>query len=148
MKKHLIIIGLLATFITAQAQEERPDRKDHKRENRKEMLQQLSPEQMAQLQTKRMALELDLNESQQKELMALNTEQAAKRKTKVEELRKKKAEGKTLTAEERFNEINAKLDEELAVQAKMKKILNEEQYQTWKERKSKRHKEHRKHHGK
>lgn len=148
MKKHLIMMGLLATIITAQAQEERPERKDHKRENRKEMLQQLTPEQMAQLQTKRMALELDLNESQQRELMALNTELATKRKTKVEELRKKKAEGKTLTAEERFSELNIKLDEELAVQAKMKKILNEEQYQTWREHKSKRHKDHRKHHGK
>ena len=55
-------MGLLAAFVTAHAQDGQPEKKDRKRENRKEMLQQLTPEQMAQLQTKRMALELDLNE--------------------------------------------------------------------------------------
>lgn len=39
----------------------------------------MTPEQQADLQTKRMALDLDLSESQQAELLKLNTELAKER---------------------------------------------------------------------
>ncbi len=142
MKKVLSILLLLITFgVVAQ---EAPKKKVNKREK----LSTFTPEQLAELQTKKMALVLDLDQKQQKELFKLNKEQATKRKAKMETHKARKEKGKKLSSEERFNEMNARLDEKLALQQKMKKILNEEQFGMWKKAKAKQHqkrKKHRKH---
>lgn len=96
----------------------------------KKVYEDFSTEQQAILQTKKMALELDLNDNQQKQMLDLNKKWA-------EVKAKKRAEMKTLNKEEmsttdRFNHMNTMLDEKLAHQNELKKILDEDQYTSWK----------------
>lgn len=100
-------------------------------EKQERMRDRLSPEQRAELRTKRMALTLDLNENQQRDLLKLNGELGKQRQEKFEKYRAMREKGQKLSAEERFAHMNALLDEQLAVQKQMKKILNEDQYLQW-----------------
>lgn len=94
----------------------------------------LTTEQLATLHTKKMTLALDLTDRQQKQVMEIHLEQAEVRKAKHEEIKAKKESGewKKPTSDERFEMENARLDRQIAHHQKMKEILDEEQYQTWK----------------
>lgn len=127
----LIAIALITVNVTAQKQ-----KRERQHEDRKERLNQLkdfSPEEIATLQSKKMALHLDLSNSQQKEIKAISLENAKARKIQMEAHEKKRKEGKRekLTKEDRFNRANNQLDRKLATKAKMKTILNKEQYEKW-----------------
>jgi len=93
----------------------------------------MTPEQMATLKTKKMTLALDLTEAQQTKIKALQLEDAKMRKTKMEEHRAQKeaGEAKKPTSEERYAMTNAHLDHQIAQKAEMKKILSDEQYSKW-----------------
>ena len=99
----------------------------------------LTAEQRNQLQLKRMTLELDLTSNQQKEMATLIAEQAAKRETKKAEFNKQKETHKELTADEKFAIKNQMLDEQITHKAKIKKILNEKQFEKWEANQEKRH---------
>ena len=94
----------------------------------------MTAEQLATLQTKKLVLALDLTSSQQKDIMEINFAQAEMRKAKREELKTKKEKGelKKLTADERFEMANARLDAQIAHHQRMKEVLTEDQYKTWK----------------
>ncbi len=126
--KKLIVILLLGSSLLSFGQNQGKQKK---------MNQEFSPEQTAILQTKKMALALDLSDNQQNQILDLN-KKWAKKKTK------KRAEMKNLNKEdmsstEKFNHMNAMLDEKLVHQSELKKILNEEQYNTWKKSSHKMH---------
>lgn len=130
--KKLILIALAFVAIQATAQEQKKDRKngDHKRGH---ALAQLSAEEIATIQTKKMTLFLDLDESQQREIKKINLEKAIARKEHME-ARKAKKESGTMekpSKEDRVAKINKMLDNKIATKAKMKKILNAEQYAKW-----------------
>lgn len=93
----------------------------------------LSPEDMASLQTKKMVLALDLTDAQQNDVYQINLENAKLRKAHMAErkARRESGEAKKPTKEERLEMANKKLDHQIAVKAKMKDILNEEQYKRW-----------------
>ncbi len=93
----------------------------------------LSPEQQAELQTKKMALTLDLSEKQIKAVQKLETERAKAREANRELRIGKRGSGNVLSQEERFAKRSKQLDARKEHQDKMKKILTEEQYTTWKE---------------
>jgi len=95
----------------------------------------MTAEEMATMRTKHMTLALDLTEAQQDKVMKLNLEEAKLQKARRDEMRALKESGdwKRPTDEERLERQNARLDEQIAFQAKMKKVLNDEQYQTWKD---------------
>ncbi len=97
-------------------------------------VKEMTPEQVATLKTKKMALALDLTAEQQQKVKAIHLENAELRKNKIEERKDKKEQGerKKLTADERFAIENARLDRQLAQQAKMKEILTDAQYLQWK----------------
>ena len=128
MKKLVMIMIAVATLqVSAQAQ---------KREFRKQRMESknpYSPEEMAQLQAKKMTLILDLSDQQQKEMSAVFLEQTKLRQIKKEAyLRSKdKTEAKTLTKEERFKMANARLDQQIETKKKMKSILSSDQYEKW-----------------
>ena len=130
MKKILIIaVALLALQVTAQDQKkERQNKQD-----RSQKMMNLSAEEAATLQTKKMTLHLDLNESQQAQIKTINLENATKRKAMMAEHKAKKESGEMQkpTQEERLKMANAKLDHKIAMKAKMKTILNEAQYAKW-----------------
>ena len=95
-------------------------------------MQDFTPEQNAILQTKKMALALDLNNSQQNQILAINKKQAVERKKKMELYKSMKENETKPTSDERFKMMNDMLDAKLAHQKEMKKILNESQYEVWK----------------
>ena len=130
MKKLIIIaVALLALQVTAQEQK----RENHKKGERANKMMNLSAEEIATLQTKKMTLHLDLNESQQTEIMKINLDKATKRKEMMAKRKAKKESGEAQkpTQEQRLKMTNAKLDHQIAMKAKMKNILNEEQYAKW-----------------
>lgn len=128
--KKLILIALAFIGLQATAQQ-KPD-KFNKRERAHKMMS-LSAEEIATLQTKKMTLHLDLNQAQQSQIHQINLDNATKRKTMMEARKAKKENGDTQkpTKEERLKMVNAKLDHQIAMKAKMKDILNEEQYAKW-----------------
>lgn len=127
--KKLILIALALVSVNAFAQ---PKQGQNKKEKMQKM-HNLSPEETATLQTKKMTLHLDLNEKQQAEVKEILLENATLRKAKMEERKAKKESGEMQkpTSEERYKMANAKLDHQIAMKAKMKKILNEEQFAKW-----------------
>ncbi|MFD0760822.1 hypothetical protein ACFQZW_01875 [Lutibacter aestuarii] len=90
-----------------------------------------SAEQKAELQVKRMALNLDLNESQQKAILELKLKQAKELEQKRAEFRAQKQNGTKISSDERFRNKQDRLDRQIATKAEMKKILNKEQFSKW-----------------
>ncbi|WP_397363572.1 hypothetical protein [Olleya sp. R77988] len=138
MKKLAILALALITF-QANAQ----DKKENKKGDRKDRLEKrmnLEPQEMAELQTKKMTLHLDLTDAQQKKVMAINLENAKKRKDAMKKrLDSKNKEEKTKpTKEQKLKMINNRLDAQIATKKKMKNILNDEQYQKWEKSQAKR----------
>ncbi|MEN3325103.1 hypothetical protein VP395_15300 [Mariniflexile soesokkakense] len=129
--KRLIVIALALASIQGIAQEERKERPN--REERTHRMSDLTPEEAANLQTKKMTLHLDLNQSQQKEIYAINLKNATKRKEMMATFKAKKESGnmEKPSKEERLARENAKLDHQIAMKAKMKTILNKEQFDKW-----------------
>ena len=132
MKKLLLIaIALLTLNATAQ------DRK-----NRKDSLKDLSAEEVATLRTKKLTLQLDLNESQQATVKTLMLEEAKFMESKRAEREENKAneDSKKPTKEERYAMVNERLDRQIEMKKSMKSILNAEQYTKWEASLSKRKK--------
>ena len=121
MKKLILAIALVATTLTFA-------------QDRKARGEKLTPEQQTELQVKRMTLELDLDEKQQKEIKTILVEQSKKRETKLAEMKAKKEKGEKPTADEKFAMKNEMLDNQIAIKAKMKKILKPEQFTKWEEK--------------
>ena len=90
-----------------------------------------TPEQRATLQTKKLALRLDLNEKQQKDVEKLMLKNAEERQQLRTALQKNKQDGTGLTSDERFDRENMRLTRQQAQKAEMKKILTEDQYEKW-----------------
>ncbi len=136
MKKVILLVALLAGF-TAMAQKgERGNKGDFKN---------MSAEQMATLQTKKMTLDLDLTVAQQSKIKAFNLENAKTRKSKMEERQAQKdtSERPKLTSDEQYAKRTERLDAAIAHKSELKKILSTEQFEKW-ERHHKKRGEHRK----
>lgn len=129
--KKLILIAI--AFIGLQATAQQQKRQGPNKGERSEKMMNLSAEETATLQTKKMTLALDLNESQQKEIQKINLENAEARKAHMAERKAKKEAGtaEKPSKEERLKMMNAMLDHKIEMKAKMKKVLNEEQYSKW-----------------
>ena len=120
--KKLLVIALALVTIQVSAQEKREGR---------ERKADFSPEEMAQLQTKQMTLDLDLTEEQQEQVGAINLENAIARKAKMEARKSKKNTEEKPSKEEMLKMRNERLDAQIELKRKMKNILNEEQYAKW-----------------
>ena len=122
----VVMVMLISIGMTAQ-------RNDGQR-MRKGPNMDMSVEEMATLQTKRMTLALDLTEAQQNKIYDIQLENAKFRKEKWDEIKalKDSGEWERPTSEERYEMENARLDRQIAMQEKMRTILDTEQYETWK----------------
>ncbi|MDY7395241.1 hypothetical protein UMM65_08300 [Aureibaculum sp. 2210JD6-5] len=127
-----LVVGCLMLLLTvgAFAQKERRGGK----------MSDLTPDQMAELQTKKMALDLDLTEAQQKKVYDLNKEQAIEREAKRKEMMALREKGEKPDDKNSFERKKTRLVAQLEHQNELKKILNDSQFETWK--KSKKHKAH------
>ncbi len=129
--KNTLIITLMLLTISLQAQPHKKGKKYPK----------FTPEQVAELQTKKMTLQLDLTKNQQDKVFSLHKEIAIKRQEK-RAIRKTLGEKREKPSDEvLFERRSMRLDVMIAHQNKMKTILEEKQFEAWKKRR--RHKMHR-----
>jgi hypothetical protein len=132
MKRIILLSALVISSITF-AQENFKQKKSHHKKAEIQMMKDLSAEQIATLKTKKMTLALDLTESQQNKIQALNIENVRLRKEQIkkrEELRGTKKS--KLTSAQKYEKMNAALDKKIEMKSKVKAILNEEQFKKWK----------------
>lgn len=131
--KKLVLIAI--AFVTLQATAQPQHRGDQKRGQRSiERLQNFSAEELAEIQTKRMTLQLDLTDAQQQEVRELLVAQNKARKEKLEAFKKAREENQITerpSKEDRLENLNERLDNQIAMKRKMKEILSEEQYSRW-----------------
>jgi len=113
-----ILILVFAFTMTTQAQ----------KRYKKERLEKFSTEQQTTLAVKKMALALDLSESQQRKVTPLIARQIIVKQKMREKKQALRESNKRLSADERFENANALLDRQLIFQKKMKEILNDEQF--------------------
>ena len=144
MKKVIIAMVLIAGF-TGMAQKG-PHRSNHA------AMKDLTPEQVATLQTKKLTLALDLSTSQQKAIQELHVENVKLRKEKRASARAGNTDGERgkPSSEELYAMQNERLDRMIFVKAQMKESLSPEQYEKWQKahHHNKKHKEHRQNRGK
>lgn len=136
--KKLFIAALLMTGMASFAQNAPMAKKDK--------AEQMTPEQRNQLRLKKMTLELGLNASQQEEMGKLIAEQSKKHEAMKAD-HKNPADAKP-TADERFARQNKMLDERIAMNDKVKKILSPEQFEKWEKMKNHKRGEMKSHAGK
>ena len=122
--KRLFIAALLIVGLSSFAQ----DKKEIEKKGNRSPMEQFTPEQRNQLALKKMTLELDLNAKQQEQMKQIIAEQSAKR----EAMKASRKENKQKpTSDELFAMKNKRLDEQIAMKAKMKTILSPEQFEKW-----------------
>ncbi len=122
--KKLIVLALLLVGTTIIAQE-------RSRKHQGNEMEQFSPEQKSQLMLKKMTLELDLNEAQQKEMSVMISDKIAKMKSHKTAMKAMKEKGVKPTNDERFTMQMKMLDEQIATKKRMEKILNAKQFEKW-----------------
>jgi len=123
--KKLMIIAL--AFVTTIGFSQDRERNQEMRQKMQQERQSLTPEQRAEINTKRLTIQLDLTEAQQKQVLNLQQEMAKERAVKKQEMKNKAEEAGY------YEKANKRLDSRKAYQDKMKAILTESQYSTWKE---------------
>nr|WP_315147895.1 hypothetical protein [uncultured Flavobacterium sp.] len=122
--KKLFVIALLMVGTTIFAQE-------RNRKHQGNEMEQFTPVQQSQLMLKKMTLELDLNDSQQKEMSAIISDNVAKKEAMKAEMKAKKEKGVKPTNDERFAMHMKMLDEQIATKKRVEKILNAKQFEKW-----------------
>ena len=129
--KRLLIITIALISIQGIAQQQGTQRAN--RVEKAKRISDFTPEEVAALQTKKMTLHLDLNESQQKQIHKINLENAMVRKRIMESFKAKRENGsiEKPSKEARLEMMNARLDHQIAMKSKMKTILNKKQFDTW-----------------
>ncbi|MBR9913860.1 MAG: hypothetical protein GYB32_03380 [Algicola sp.] len=139
--KKLFLIAIAFTTLQAVAQDGKKRASNEMRKERMAKLQDLSPEEMATLKSKKLTLALDLSDKQQNQVKALFLDEAKTRKAKMEAHKKMKESGalEKLSKEERYEMKNERLDAQIAFKQQMKSILSEEQFQKWEKSQRRRH---------
>ncbi len=131
--KKLILIALALVTIQVSAQNKKQGERRGDPMERGQRMSDFTPEEMAQLQTKKTTLLLDLTVAQQKEVEKLHLENAKERQAfrETRQAKRKDGNGKNSNKDERLKMENQRLDRQLEMKKKMKKILNDEQFEKW-----------------
>ncbi|GGI55717.1 hypothetical protein [Winogradskyella haliclonae] len=124
MKKLLVLALALCTF-TSYAQEIEKEKMSNAIKKRMIKKGKASPEDRAEIDSKKMTLKLDLSNKQQIEVKNALLAHYKEGKDKMNAARKS---GKEMTDEERQKIRAGRLDAQIALKAKMKTILDDEQY--------------------
>ncbi|MEE1899242.1 hypothetical protein V1389_12885 [Flavobacterium rakeshii] len=121
--KTWILAAVLCVSTSVFAQ---PGRGEHHEKREK-----LTVEQRTELQVKKMTLELDLTDKQKADIQKLVLDRNKKAETEMAKHKADREAGKAPTKDERFAMQSKKLDEQIAMKAEMKKVLNDEQFEKW-----------------
>jgi len=131
MKNLILITIAIFTLQTVTAQ--RPDWTKNKGEHSSmSFMQDLSADQMATLQTKRMTFQLDLNAEQIIKVQQVNLSFSKIRKSKMKELQNKNQKSKP-SVDKRYKMMVARLDNRIAYKKELATILNKVQLEKWME---------------
>jgi len=139
MKKSMVFIALLLVSSVLVAQPG-PRKEGHK----KDRMENLTPEQRSEIRTKKMTLLLNLTDSQQKTAQSIVLEEEIQR----EEFKKVRENKKSLSDEEKFNQMNARLDSQIKIKRKWQALLSEEQFERFEKSLMQKHRKHRERHSK
>jgi len=120
------IVSLLALFIYFSLTTNAQNKQLFKNKKR------LTTEQLTTLKVKKMTLELELSEVQQKKLSPVITKLISERKIEADRMRKSINEVKHIDVSNRYEMANKFLDRKIMFQKKMRSILTEEQYKKFK----------------
>jgi len=143
MKKLVVIVLSLFTLIGV-AQEKRKHKTEQK--NGIELRKQMTPNDIADLKSKKLTLKLDLTDAQQKKVHALILNQAKAKETLKNERKSKDGEKKEKPSKDDIvKRQNHRLDQQIAMKRKMKTILTAEQYAKFEKMKPRKNKKRRKH---
>ncbi len=132
MKNALILIAFLISLGSfAQKTEGMQQRQKMERSR---IAANLSAEEMATLRTKELTLQLDLNESQQKNIKALLVSEISNRKANMQNRPQKgfRKDSTNISSEDFYKMKSERLDHQIEFQNKMKTILTDTQFDTWK----------------
>lgn len=146
MKKIIVAVLLLCTVQMNAQDQDRFQKMDKERKEFRKAMKDMTPEQIAELRTKKMTLALDLSDAQQQQVFALNTRMAKEKKQKMKARQLAKESKKEFTSDEKFAMMNERLDAQIAYKKDIKQILNKEQYERWEKMQARKGK--RKHKGK
>lgn len=124
VSKKLLVLALLIAGSPLIAQEKG-------RKHQGNEMEQFTPEQKSQLMLKKMTLELDLNEAQQKEVSVVISDKIAKMESHKSEMKANREKEIRPTKDERFAMKMKMFDEEIATKKRMEKILNAKQFEKW-----------------
>jgi len=120
------IVSLLALFISFSLTTNAQKKELFKNKKR------LTTKQLTTLKVKKMTLELELSEVQQKKLTPVITKLISERKIEADRMRESKNEVKNIDASNRYQMANKILDRKIMFQKEMRTILNEEQFKKFK----------------
>ncbi len=124
--KKIVVFVLLGLAFAGYAQRGNGERHQYRGE--------FTPEQQAVLKTKKMALHLDLSQDQQDKLIEVNKKWSEKRVSQREAFKAQFEGEERPDADARYAHQLQMLDDQLAYQNDVKKILSKEQYASWKEK--------------
>lgn len=122
MKKVMIIFMVLGSLaITAQ------NKTIEKKKLNKELRENFTPEQRAELLSKKMTLDLDLTDLQQKEIkqLFLDLEKDKPTYSKIK---------KETTSEDKYKFKKTQMDRRITLKRELQKILSAEQFEKWEKR--------------
>lgn len=122
--KKLIVLALLIVGTTIVAQQKNRQAQGIK-------MEQFTTEQKSQLMLKKMTLELDLNDAQQKEMSSFISDKMVKMEAHKAEMKTIKEKGVRPTKDERFAMAMKMMDDKIASKKSMQKILNAKQFEKW-----------------
>jgi hypothetical protein len=124
--KKLPMILILLLSIYGYSQEHRGEKDKQKKELRNDR-QALTPEQIAELSSKKMTLALDLSEDQQKQVQKILLERAEQKKANdnAESL------DNNIDKKDKFESKINRLDDKIALKRSMKSVLNDTQFEKW-----------------
>ena len=124
--KKIILLAFLMVGLTVLAQE-------RNRRPQRNQMEQFTPEQRNQLMLKKLTLELDLNDSQQKDINGIIVDMNSKREARQKAMMETRDKGVKPTRDELFAMRNKMLDEQIATKRKLEKILTPKQFEKWNE---------------
>lgn len=119
MKKIIVLIALIAMTV-AQAQEGRKGERGDRMKN-------VTPQELATIQSKKLTLALDLSDKQEKEVYQVLFKQAEKRMAN----KLSKEDREKLTDAQKKAARLERMDEKITIKRNMKSILDKDQYAKW-----------------
>lgn len=129
MKKG-ILIAMVAFTLQAVAQRPQNHNRPEMMQNSMSFINDLSVNQIADLETKRMTYFLDLSKSQKNKVYKINLDIAKTRKANRKAFHDRRGTGKP-SPQELYDIMTKKLDKQIEIKEQFKKILSEKQFEKW-----------------